>query len=99
MCYDYIVNKYHNIKKALRTRFLSAFYFVKAGEIMKHTFRTLWKGDSIVCVCTLANKKCEHVATCEELEFKMVNSWNTKECMRNNSYKRKNGAIRQVRQK
>lgn len=63
---------------------------------MKCTFMTKWYNDEIVCICTL-NKKCKDAVKCEELDFKLDPYASLEECMSTRSYKRRNGAIRQVR--
>lgn len=61
---------------------------------MRCTFRTKWENNKIACVCTLG-KKCVHVATCEELEFKLNIYDGIKDCMKERSYKKVHGAIKQ----
>lgn len=58
------------------------------------TLLTFWKDNELECCCPIHNK-CSKDRGCEELEFTINPYTGIKECMKHDSYKRSNGAIKQ----
>lgn len=56
---------------------------------------TFWKDGELECTCPLKNKCKKHTFECEELEFTLDESMNTKELMNHRTYKRVRGRVQQ----
>ena len=65
---------------------------------MKVKLMTYWKNKELTCCCPI-NNKCSKDHNCEELEFTLNEYEGIEECMRERSYKRVKGALRQRRSK
>ena len=73
-------------------------FFIWEGEgVSKYKLNTRWNKEGLRCVCLFGNPCCDRFKTCDVLEFTHNPFSDIKECMKGNSYKRCNGAIRQVR--
>lgn len=60
----------------------------------KYKLMTHWRNQELVCCCPVKNQ-CSKDHGCEELEFILNPYDGIGECMRERSYKRINGALRQ----
>lgn len=55
-----------------------------------------WNGWEVECMCYKCKPCCNNMKACEEMEVTINPYKNIDECKRSRSYKRANGAIRQV---
>lgn len=57
-----------------------------------------WEGWDMVCACLQCNPLCNKCNECEEIEVAIKPYEDVEECLRNaRSFKRHNGALRQVK--
>jgi hypothetical protein len=61
---------------------------------MKYKLLTEWKEKELICCCLVNNKCCKH-NVCEELEFTLDPYEGVVECMKQRSYRRVRGALKQ----
>jgi hypothetical protein len=61
---------------------------------MKFKFLTEWSEKELVCCCLVKNK-CDKNHNCEELEFTLNPYEGVVECMKERSYRRVRGALKQ----
>lgn len=72
--------------------------FCKGSEsVSKYEFNTRWDKKTLICACLQGNPACDRYKTCEVLELTLDPYEGTKECMKERSYKRCNGAVKQKR--
>lgn len=63
----------------------------------KYKFNTRWNKDILKCACLFGNACCDRFKTCEVLELTHDPYENLEECMKERTYRREKGALRQVR--
>lgn len=56
---------------------------------------TKWNKHELECACNFFNPLCEKYKQCEEIEVALDPYADIEECMKERSYKRVNGAVRQ----
>jgi hypothetical protein len=61
----------------------------------KYAFYTKWQAKELECACLVFNPLCDKNKGCEELELTLNPYEDIEECMRERSYKRVGGALRQ----
>lgn len=61
----------------------------------KYKFNTRWNNKELRCACLYGNPACDRYKTCEVLELTLNPYNDVKECMKERSYKRIGGALRQ----
>ena len=63
----------------------------------KYVFYTKWQSNDLECACLFFNPLCDRCKDCEEVELTLNPYEDLETCMRERSYKRKNGALRQMK--
>lgn len=63
----------------------------------KFKFNTRWKDNELKCACLYGNPGCDRFKTCEVLEFSLDPYADVEEVMKERSYRRNKGSLKQVR--
>jgi hypothetical protein len=63
----------------------------------KYKFNTRWKDKELKCSCLYGNPTCDRFRSCEVLEFTLNPYDGVEQVMKERSYKRDKGSIKQVR--
>jgi hypothetical protein len=66
-------------------------------RVSKYKFNTRWNKETLRCACLVSNPACDRFKTCEVLELTHDPYEGIKTCMKESSYKKVHGALRQVR--
>lgn len=61
----------------------------------QYVFLSNWQGQDLKCACLLHKPLCDKHKECEEIELSLLPYEDIKECMKERSYKRVKGALRQ----